>query len=75
MKIYQLPMCDFCAVKYFKVPKRGGAIIRGGAIFGGNTVSSYFCVNIHIAKCLKSFLNPASYSASLVPKSARSNFK
>ena len=23
---------------YFSVPKGGGAIIRGGAIFGGNTV-------------------------------------
>ena len=28
-----------CDVKYSKVPKRGGgAIIRGGAIFRGNTV-------------------------------------
>ena len=25
-------------VTCFLVPKRGGAIIRGGAIFGGNTV-------------------------------------
>ena len=26
------------AIIYFSVPKRGDAIIRGGAIFGGNTV-------------------------------------
>ena len=40
MKLWQQPSNDFCHMKYSKVPKRGGAIIRGGAIFGGNTVSS-----------------------------------
>ena len=37
MKIYQLPTFDFCDVKYSQ-KEGGGAIIRRGAIFGGNTV-------------------------------------
>ena len=38
MKIQQQPSNDFCDVKYSKVQKGGGAIIRGGAICRGNTV-------------------------------------
>ena len=45
--------------------KRGGAIIRGGAIFGGNTISLSDCVLINPFATVKSnFKSPASTEVS-----------
>ena len=54
MKIYQLPMSDFCAAKYSKVPKRGGAILRGNTGMSVCSIlheTSFFIRNIHVIYC------------------------